>query len=176
MKTYYILPCPCGKKHEILPTEAGNLITCECQNIIEIPPFRELQKLEKIEKTENMPAISESENILGKEGGIRQQRIGQLLLALFLGISFSAYGFFCYITRPTLPEFSRMNAYETWVWWQKLRAGVTVPMDRDEFFLSHQIDVSWRWVYIMAALSILCFIWILAVLLAPAVKKTRKKK
>lgn len=152
------------------------MISCECGKIIEVPPSRELLTLPAVERQERTTAVHpERENLLGKEGGIRQQRVGQLLFATIFGSVFASYGVYLYIRRPRLPEFVTEDVFEVWWWWQKLRAGVNIPMDRDEFFLSYAIDNQWRWIYIMSFLTTVCVLWILAVLLAPAAKKGKRR-
>ena len=173
MKKYHLFPCSCGKIHEVLPTQAGTMITCECGKTVEVPSVRELKTLPVVERAAKTTAVRpDEEMLLGKEGGTRQRRTGQLVFAGVFGAVFALYGIFLYLTRPRLPDFSPeyFDVFDTWQWWQRLRAGVDVPPDRYEFLLSHYIDVQWRWIFIMTVLTAVCALWMLAVLVAPAKK------
>ena len=177
MKTYYVLSCDCGKTREILPTQAGVMIPCACGKVIEAPPSRELLALPAVQRQERTTAIHpERENLLGKEGGTRQRRVGQLLFAGIFGSIFAIYGLTLYVYRPRLKEFVDDDVFKVWEAWQRLRAGVNVPMDRAEYFESYAIDNQWRWIFIMGFLTAVCVLWILAVLLAPAVTKKKGVK
>ncbi len=173
MKTFYLLPCTCGKIHEVMRVQAGNVITCECGKTLEVPPLRALAELETVQRhdaeTPGQPASEK--NQLGKEGGTRQQRAGSLMMAGILTVVFAASGMYFYVTRSKPYDFSTYSAFDLWREWQRLSPGVEIPMTRNEYLMASAMDVEWRWIMIMIFLTVVCVIWMLAVLLAPAAKK-----
>lgn len=176
MKTYYVVPCPCGKTHEVATVQAGSAVPCECGQTLEIPPLRELTALESVQRHESgAPGMPRDEALLGKEGGTRQRRAGSLLLAGILTVLFASLGTYFYVSRPTPDDYTNLPAFQLWQEWQTLSAGVENPLTRGEFLRQQASDIQWRWIYIMACLTVLCAIWMLAVLLAPAAKGGNEK-
>ncbi len=93
MPTEYLLPCTCGKKTTVVPSQAGQNVTCECGASLAVPKFREISQLEvasaPISKKTSRAASSDSWH--AGFGAIGAVLLGFSLISL----SFCGYYIFC---------------------------------------------------------------------------------
>ena len=171
MTAFYQIPCPsCGKVHEVQKTEAGCTLSCSCGQPMDVPPLRQLEQFPFIER--KAPAVGDEELQLttSSEGGIRQKRVGMLLLLMVLALIFAGLSVRFYVDRPQMPKVSDMNMYTSWFLWQRLRPGIEPPLGRQDTLFLNDIAVAWRWIVLMASLSGVCLLSAFALLLAPVKK------
>ncbi|MDO4575661.1 MAG: hypothetical protein Q4D98_10670 [Planctomycetia bacterium] len=176
MRTLYQIPCVCGKIHEVPKTSGGGSLTCDCGKTVDIPPLRELIQFPRVERPDREHA---EELSLASEGGIRQRRLGMILFALCLAVLFGGLSLYYlegyyYWRRLYIPSVSDADLYNTWQIWQYLRRGIDSPYSRQELFIVNNVHVYWRWIVVLACLSVTCVIWAIAVLFSPVSRKKKK--
>ncbi|MDO4585646.1 MAG: hypothetical protein Q4D62_16315 [Planctomycetia bacterium] len=164
MQKIYQIRCSCGKTHEVAETAAGSTQRCSCGVELEIPPLRQLRNCPTVERTEKKAA---GKSLQEQEAGVRQRRLGLLVLTLVLAAVFGGFSVYYYVTRPYIPKIAECNLYETWQVWQYLRPGIDAPFSRQETLLLHSIDVYWRWIILLGVLSLVSLGSALAILLMP---------
>ena len=164
MQKFYQISCSCGKTHEVSETAAGSTLTCSCGAGLEVPPLRQLRNYPTVERVEKKLA---GKSLLEQEAGVRQRRLGLLVLTLFLALVSGGFSGYYYATRPYIPKITECNLYETWQVWQYLRPGIESPFSRQETLLLHSIDVYWRWIILLGTLSLVSLGGALAILLMP---------
>lgn len=170
MQKFYQIPCSCGKIQEVVETAAGSTVSCSCGAELEIPPLRQLRSYPTTERVKK----SSGQSPLEQEAGVRQRRLGLLVLTLFLAAVFGGVCGYYYVTRPYIPKITDCNLYETWQVWQYLRPGIDAPFSRQETLLLHSIDVYWRWIILLGVLSFLSLVGALVVLLMPVQSSGKK--
>jgi hypothetical protein len=50
MNTQFLLPCTCGRKIQVQLRQAGEIVTCECGNSVEVPTLSGLKRLEAVKE------------------------------------------------------------------------------------------------------------------------------
>mgnify|MGYP000386237537 CR=1 FL=1 len=93
MPSSYLLPCKCGRKHPVEPTQAGQQIPCDCGNLLAIPTLLEMRKLE--------PARAVVADKNGTSWGVAQRTIVAGIVLCLVGVALVAY---FWLRRPELPD------------------------------------------------------------------------
>jgi hypothetical protein len=85
MSSQYLLPCSCGQKVAISPSQAGGQVSCSCGKSLAIPTLRGIRELEAAPERRERPAATWSK-LQGAffAGGMFLATIGALLVALYL--------------------------------------------------------------------------------------------
>ena len=169
MPIFYQISCSCGKVHEVSKTSAGSTVTCSCGATLEVPPLRELVQLPSIERADRNNTAEQLTT--GSESGVRQQRLGLLIVLVVLAMVLGGFSLYYYYTRPRMPTANDLNIYGAWYLWQHMRTGIETPLAREDTMFLHQIDVAWRWITLLASLSGVCLLAAFGLLLAPVKKR-----
>ena len=115
MGIQYNLPCSCGEKIPIKPSQAGETVHCKCGIALPIPTLREIKQLEVCDQQKNDAAQHATTRWTRREG---QMMLGALLILIGLGLA--AY---LVATRPKLAAIDDLLPIQTWGLWQDLRRG-----------------------------------------------------
>ncbi|NLY01941.1 MAG: hypothetical protein GXY83_38135 [Rhodopirellula sp.] len=112
MSEKYLLPCPCGRRLVVQPSQAGETIACPCGSQLEVPSMQAVRQLE-IART-----ISNRGSAPG--WGWRQaiMLLGALILVSALGLAL-----YLHCVRPRLADPHVLSPGQTWAVWQELRNG-----------------------------------------------------
>ena len=148
MAKSYLLPCAkCERRTQVSPSQAGDTITCACGAAREVPPMRELAKLELAAgQAEDLPPI----------WGLRQGLIFLGLVILVCGLVFSGY---LYSQRPVLAEaqlsrssddairqeIDQYTLNQLWSLWLHLDAyGIVTPDSPAAIAFQRGMETLWR--------------------------------
>jgi hypothetical protein len=140
VKQLYFLPCSCGRKIPIEPTQAGQRIPCACGATLEAPTLLAMTSLERVQPKETAVVR------VSRWGG-RQQMIVSGSLVFLLSLVWIAYLARTWPRRPEVDpqrmqqQYQAMQPVETWDRWQRLRSGLP---DRDEEYFSN-LSTARRW-------------------------------
>ena len=85
MPTEYLLPCNCGEKTTVVPSQAGQNVTCQCGATLSVPKLREISLLEL--------ASSVIAKKSGKTGADSWNAGLGVAVATFLGLALISFGF-----------------------------------------------------------------------------------
>ncbi len=104
---HYQLTCPCGAKHAVTVSQAGQSLTCSCGNSLEIPTLRGLKELPVIE-----PTAEPARRAIDKPAGGRpSMAVGLLVTVCFLALSTAVfYGYWRVVLDTSQTEESERQA------------------------------------------------------------------
>jgi hypothetical protein len=90
MSQQYLLPCSCGQKLTVSPSQAGNQVACSCGKLLSVPTLRGLRELESAPSTAPAQVKTGWSPIHGTifAGGLVVAAIGIVFLALH-GLQYS---------------------------------------------------------------------------------------
>ena len=124
MSPTYLLPCSCGKTIPVRPHQAGEMLSCICGAVLEVPTVLQMARLEQV-PTE--PAAAEP----SAPWGLRQSMVLLGVVIALLGIGLTV-GLF--LDRPDLPSaeeirarVEQLPAVECWRRWEFLRVAGPDP-------------------------------------------------
>lgn len=112
MPTKYLLPCSCGATLPIELGQAGQLLTCQCGTVINVPKMREIAKLKCVDVAESVRPRANWSRVQGVlfSGGILLT-VASLLIAAYFGYGWSQ-----------IPILSQPTETDTDAWVEKVLA------------------------------------------------------
>jgi hypothetical protein len=120
MTSEYLLPCNCGRTHQVSARRAGESIECECGSKLDVPAMRELRRLEPVAAVAARP-----KSVWGPRQGL--MFVGLLMLVA----SLAGCGYFYFVTMPPPTDFVPSQAQldntrpeDAWQYWSIVRKGM----------------------------------------------------
>ena len=82
---HYLLPCSCGQKVPVLPSQAGGQVSCSCGKSLAIPTLRGIRQLEVAQEPSERPTATWSK-LQGTffSGGMLVATVGAVIIAWYL--------------------------------------------------------------------------------------------
>ncbi len=142
MSAKYLLPCACGRKLVVEPSQAGETITCPCGSQLEVPSMQAIRQLEM--------ARTRSDQGSEARWGFRQATIllGALLTATALGLAL-----YLHWVRPRLADPHALSPVQTWAAWQELRKGPDRNLSAWDKLFAEAVRDNRRWKLLWLAVA-----------------------
>lgn len=176
----YLLPCECGREHQVSPSKAGDSLVCECGKKLDIPPLRQLKELKPAEPDPRAAAPSEW-----------SLRNGVLATGLILAALLAGVGGYWWAMEPAPPrEFDPLattqaveqqlsavtpaDGYRQWVLYYKPLDQVQKVQNPQEAVITASIErhQMLRWGFLAAA-AVVAALSAVGFLLMPSGKRRR---
>ncbi len=143
MSAKYLLPCPCGQRIPVEPSQAGETVCCCCGATLEVPTMREIRQLKCVGLTAGARG---AEGAWGKREALIL--LGAIVTATGLGVAT-----YLQLTRPTRADVISLSSTATWALWQDLRRGVDRHLVPAEKYYIDALKMNRAWLYVTLTLA-----------------------
>ncbi len=123
MNTFYLLPCPCGRKIPVQLPQAGEIVTCACGGSLEVPSLLGLKALER----SDVPAESKTPKTAWGTGH-RLIFSGAIIILFAIGMGAWLFWFppidpYANFTPDQMRQaVETLTPAKTWLFWQMLES------------------------------------------------------
>ena len=174
MSQKYLFPCQCGRKTVVGPSQAGQVVSCQCGARLELPTMLQIVRLE--------PAPPET--ALGPTAGWglhhRLAFLGLVLMAIGLAMAGGVYGSMPDPPRPQTPAEIRRQAESFTLlesvgeWGDLLRGLDSRPLPAEKAY-REAVESARRWLVVAAAIGLAGMATTGAALIARFTRATRAR-
>ena len=160
----YLLPCSCGKQIPVESVQAGQTVTCQCGNRLEVPTMRGLAALARAEDARDTDRATDGTWSSGKGLALA----GFLLAAVSIGTAT-----YLYVTRPKPVDYTGsreaiidMPAAEALQFWGMIEThGINLPQNAHEEHLETSRRRRTAWIALAGGLGVVGLAMLVAGLL-----------